>query len=246
MPNIAKILKDEIQRLAKKEINQAISGVRKSNATLRKIVAEHKRRIATLEQGNRKLTVRQVRLQRQAQPTITDREVEDTRFTAKSIKSLRRRLGISQFNLSKLLGASINIVTIWEKKQGRIKIRRPEVRAAFVELKGMKKVEVQERLGKSKSVSKKTGKAVQKKKIVAAAKPIRSKITANMIKDARKKLGISQPGLARLVGVSYQVVSVWEKKSGKLGFRNAKTEGALLAVMKFTKNQAQRRLARKK
>ncbi len=38
MPNIAKVLKDEIQRLARREVNQAIASLRKSNTTLKKTI----------------------------------------------------------------------------------------------------------------------------------------------------------------------------------------------------------------
>jgi DNA-binding transcriptional regulator YiaG len=239
MPNIAKILKDEIQRLARREANQAITGLKKSNTTLKKTVTEHKRRIAALEKENRKLISEQTKIQKQVQTEIPDQEVEDIRITSKQIRSLRRHLGISQVQLAKLLGVSINIVSIWERKPGRINIRKPEVRKGIIELKGMKKVEVQERLEKGKPVKKKGAKP-QKKKIV------KSRITVRMIKSIRKKLNISQAGLAKLAGVSNQAVSKWETLKGNLSFRNSKTEEALSAVMRMTKKEAQRKLKRKK
>jgi DNA-binding transcriptional regulator YiaG len=239
MPNIAKILKDEIQRLARREVKNAITTLAKSNAFLKKTVTEHKHRIAALEKENRKLISEQAKIQKQVQTEIPDQEVEDIRITSKQIRSLRRRLGISQAQLAKLLGVSINIVSIWEGKTGRINIRRPEVRKGIIELKGMKKVEVQERLEKGKSVKKK-GVKPQKSKIV------KSRITVRMIKSMRKKLNISQAGLAKLAGVSNQAVSKWETLKGNLSFRNSKTEEALSAVMRMTKKEAQRKLKRKK
>jgi DNA-binding transcriptional regulator YiaG len=113
------------------------------------------------------------------------------------------------------------------------------VRKGIIELKGMKKVEVQERLEKGKPVKKKGAKP-QKKKIV------KSRITVRMIKSMRKKLNISQAGLAKLAGVSNQAVSKWETLKGNLSFRNSKTEEALSAVMRMTKKEAQRKLKRKK
>ena len=245
MPNIAKILKDEIQRLSRREVTQAIASLGKSNKTLKKTVTEHKRRIAALEKENRKLISGQVKIQKQTQSEIPDQEVEDIRITSKQIKSLRGRLDISQAGLSKLLGVSVNIVSIWEGKPGRIKIRKPEVKKGIIELKGMKRAEVQERLEKRKTVKK--GVKPRKSKIVKSQKSkiVKSRITVRMIKSARKNLDISQVGLAKLTGVSNQAVSKWETLKGNLIFRNSKTEEALSAIMKMTKKEAQRRLARK-
>ena len=246
MPNIAKVLKDEIQRLSRREVTQAITGLKKSNTTLKKTVTEHKRRIAALEKDNRKLISRQAKIQKQTQSTIPDQEVEDIHITSKQIKSLRGHLGVSQAGLSKLLGVSTNIVSIWEGKPGRIKIRKPEVKKGIIELKGMTKAEVQERIEKRKTVKK--GVKPRKSKIVKSQKSkiVKSRITVRMIKSARKNLDISQAGLAKLAGVSNQAVSKWETLKGNLIFRNSKTEEALLSVMKMTKKEAQRKLKRKK
>ncbi|MFC1590957.1 hypothetical protein ACFL43_00365 [Thermodesulfobacteriota bacterium] len=148
MPNIATVLKDEIQRLARKEIKQAITPLIKSNSSLKKTISEHRRRIAALEKENKSLISQQSKIQKQTQTEIPDLETGDIWIYAKGLKSLRKRLGISQAALGKLTGASMQAVTLWEKKTGRIKIRNPEVRSALAELKSMKKTEVQERLGK--------------------------------------------------------------------------------------------------
>jgi len=59
-----------------------------------------------------------------------------------------------------------------------------------------------------------------------------------MTKATRKKLGISQNGLAKLVGVSNQALSKWETMEGSLTFRDSKTKENLLAVIKMTKERA--------
>ena len=45
-------------------------------------------------------------------------------------------------------------------------------------------------------------------------------ITGKGIKALRKRLGLTQAGLAKLAGVSGPAVVQWEKKSGKIGLRN--------------------------
>jgi DNA-binding transcriptional regulator YiaG len=143
MPNISKIFKDEIARVARKEMQQPLAAVRKSNATLKKTVTELKRTVALLHKelarGQRTASCRSA-------PEAAAAPADDLRVTAKQLKSLRSRLGISQRELMALIGASIQSVALWETKPGRIRIRKPHVRAALCELKGMKKAEVQERL----------------------------------------------------------------------------------------------------
>lgn len=55
MPNIAKILKDEISRIARKEAKQAVAPFRKPTAGARRTFADLKRRMAALEKVNKQL-----------------------------------------------------------------------------------------------------------------------------------------------------------------------------------------------
>ena len=48
MANVAKVLKEEIARISRKEVKSAIGGLGKSNMNLRKIVADRKKRVASL------------------------------------------------------------------------------------------------------------------------------------------------------------------------------------------------------
>jgi len=55
MPNIAKVFKDEIIRLARKEAKTAITPVRKPSIAARKALAELKRRFSALEKATKSL-----------------------------------------------------------------------------------------------------------------------------------------------------------------------------------------------
>jgi DNA-binding transcriptional regulator YiaG len=70
-------------------------------------------------------------------------------FTAKIIKALRRKLGVSQGDLGKLAGVSTNSVYKWEQNRWRLKIRQGTA-AALLALRGMGKREVRARLGKTR------------------------------------------------------------------------------------------------
>jgi DNA-binding transcriptional regulator YiaG len=147
MPNIANVLKDEIKRLARREINLTITPLKVSNAALKKLVYEHKRRIVALEKENKRLAV----LQGKIHGPVYDNTTKDGfSITGRQVRSLRGRLGISQVQLAKLIGVSENIVSIWENKPGRLRLRKPGIWKALLDLKGMKRSEVLEQVQQQK------------------------------------------------------------------------------------------------
>lgn len=151
-----------MQRISRRETNQAIAKLRKDLMVLKKNVVEQKRRIADLEKMNKSLSRQQERLARhpavQAEiPPVS----EEVSIYSRSVKSLRRRFSLTQADLAGLLGVSKNIIAIWEKKTGKLNIRNLDVRKALLDLKKMKKAEIDERLDKTqkkKPAKKKTRK----------------------------------------------------------------------------------------
>lgn len=144
MPDIAKVLKEEIQRLARKETKAATTNLRKDNAALKRAVADHKRRLATLERDNRRLLSQINRGQRQSMRT-SDGEVENARITARMIWSIRERFGLSQSDLANLLDVSAQSIYQWEHKEGRLTFRG-DTKAAIVALRRQSVADVKERL----------------------------------------------------------------------------------------------------
>ncbi len=142
MPNIANVLKDEIKRIARREINLTLTPLKVSNAALKKLVYEHKKRIAALEKENKRLAALQVKIHRPVHDNAPKLKEDNFRITGQQVRSLRGRLGISQARLAQLLGVCDNIVAIWENKPGRLQIQRSEVRKALSDLKEMKKQDV--------------------------------------------------------------------------------------------------------
>jgi DNA-binding transcriptional regulator YiaG len=143
MPDIAKVLREEIQRLARKEVKAAISPLKKDNANLKRTVADHKRRLAQLERDAKQLLAQAKKSQDSVTKTSGD-EVEKARITAKMIKSIRNRLGLSQAKLAKILGVATNTVLLWEQKEGRLTFRNPDTKSAIVGLREMTKAEMAE------------------------------------------------------------------------------------------------------
>lgn len=144
MPNIAKMLKDEIQRIAKHEIKNATTVLRKDNSILKRTVADLKKRLVKLESINKRLI--------KAQPdTPSDAPAEASdgskaRVTGKMIKSIRSRLGLSQGDFARLVGVSGQSVLKWEHA-GRLNFRG-DTKERIVAVRQMGKREVKAALEK--------------------------------------------------------------------------------------------------
>ncbi len=140
MPNIAAVLKEEITRLARKEVRKQTNVLRKASVQYRKDIAEMKRRISELQRKVSPLE-KQVRKNLPSQPTKVDGE--HVRFTAKGLRSQRQRLGLSAEDYGKLIGVTDQTVYNWEHETARP--RKQQV-AAIASLRHLGKREVRARL----------------------------------------------------------------------------------------------------
>jgi DNA-binding transcriptional regulator YiaG len=116
MPNIASVFKDEILRLARKEIRQQTSVLKKMSAQYRKGIAELERRMLELQ---RKVTPLQKQVLRGVSSQPVEGDGEHTRFTAKGLRSQRKRAGLSAANYGKLLGVAGQTIYSWEGETSR-------------------------------------------------------------------------------------------------------------------------------
>ena len=138
MPNLSSILKTEINRLARKEIKAAIDPLRKASAGQRKEIAELKRRVASLQ--------RDLKAASKPSKARTDAGGEatgSTRFSAKGLKSLRARLGLSAAEFGLLVGASGQSIYKWETGKA---VPRSSQQVALAALRGIGKREAGKRL----------------------------------------------------------------------------------------------------
>lgn len=140
MPNIATVLKQEITRLARKEIKTQTDALRKSVTSLRSEVAALKRELK--EQG---ASLRQAqRTTKTAKPTPDVEEgARAARFTAKGLASLRRRLELSASDFGRLIGASGQSVYGWEAGSTHPRARQV---AAIAAVRSLGKKEARQRL----------------------------------------------------------------------------------------------------
>ena len=141
MSNITGVLKDEIRRLcvailaiAKREVkletsktDRAIVQCRRDIAHLNRLLAEQAKKIASLQRHAEKPA---------AQPT--EKAAEMLRFSARSVKAQRTRLGLSASNYGKLVGVSPLTIYAWE--QGKSRPHKAKF-AALVAVRGIGKRE---------------------------------------------------------------------------------------------------------
>jgi DNA-binding transcriptional regulator YiaG len=157
MPNIAKVLKEEIARISRKEARTAVGKLHTNAIRLRKNTADLRNRVAALEKENKQLSSLLEKVG-QSLPSAAPEAAEKIRITAKGIRSLRRKLGLSQTKFAKLLGVSTQIVQIWAKKTGALKVRET-TKAAIRSIRGIGAREARQRLEEMQA-AKKTRKPV--------------------------------------------------------------------------------------
>jgi len=116
MPNIAAVLKEEIARLARREIRGQMRPLKRASAQYRRDIAEMKRRVSDLQH---KLGPLQKQVLRGAPSPAVPDEGNRVRFTAKGLRSQRQRLGLSAADYGKLVGVTGQTIYSWEHETAR-------------------------------------------------------------------------------------------------------------------------------
>ncbi|HEX2548169.1 MAG TPA: helix-turn-helix transcriptional regulator [Ramlibacter sp.] len=143
MPNIAAVLKDEIARIARKEVRAQTEEFKKSSAQYRAHIAALRRRIDDLERQVKRVGKSSTRSSPAAE--AEDAGGRQRRFSATRLAAQRRKLGLSAADFATLLGVSGQSVYKWEHGEARPRARQLEAIAA---LRGIGKREAAERLAK--------------------------------------------------------------------------------------------------
>jgi DNA-binding XRE family transcriptional regulator len=112
MPNIGVLLKQEITRLARREVRAEVVATRKASTQYRRHIAALRRKVGTLERQVSQLQRRVVDKPASGATAGPERKM---RFVAKGFKSQRNRLGLSAAEFGRLLGVSAQSVYNWEQ-----------------------------------------------------------------------------------------------------------------------------------
>ncbi|MGA0570049.1 helix-turn-helix domain-containing protein [Variovorax sp. VNK109] len=116
MPNIASAIKEEIGRLARKEIRSETEQLKRASANYRADIAQLKRHIAQLESQLKKLQKAGVR---GATPVSTEDDQPSLRFRQEGLSAHRKRLGLSAADFGKLVGVSAQTIYNWEAGESK-------------------------------------------------------------------------------------------------------------------------------
>jgi DNA-binding transcriptional regulator YiaG len=219
MPNVAQVLKQEMRRIAAKEVRA--SGLGPKVKALQQQIRELGKRLKALEA---RPTPAPVELPVGVRAGAAEAGLVRLKLTPAAIKKIRARLGLSQAKFAKRLGVSHGAVYQWEA--GRMKPGSKA--AASLHALGAQPAAVPTQPSAKRPKPRRKGR--------------RFKATPAVLKRVRAKLGVTQAELASLLGVSHSAVAKWE--AGRISPRE-ETAAALQDLEGVGKREARRRLAAK-
>lgn len=144
MPNVASVLKSEIARLSGKAVREHVAPIRSATNTHRKQLADLKRQLHQLQRQVAQLQ----KVTAKAAPQVPADASTKFRFTAKGLRTLRRRLDLSAQEFGQLVQVGGQTIYSWEAEKSS---PRPKQLPAIVELRKIGKREARARLDQLKS-----------------------------------------------------------------------------------------------
>lgn len=144
MPNFTKMFQEEVRRLARKEFKASLENVRREIVEARRAVSQLRKKIAAMQKENKGTAEKAVKgvLQKAAAET---EEKDRARISSTTIRTMRKKLGLTQLEMGKLLNVSGQSVYQWERRGGRLRLRNA-TRKAILELKKLGVREARRRL----------------------------------------------------------------------------------------------------
>ena len=153
MGKLESTIKSEIERLAKREMRKVLVPLKRDVRSLKVTASQLRRAVLPLErfaaEQQRELAKREIRLE------VSPDEVKKSRFSPRLIKTLRKKLGITQKELAILAGVTVGAAHQWEIGKFTPKA---EKKATLAALRKLGRTEVKKLLK-----SKNPGKATDKK-----------------------------------------------------------------------------------
>lgn len=140
MSNFMTQFRNEMSRLAKKELRVEATLLKKAASQSKSEIAALKRRVAELETSLRALTRAQSKSAR-FEKVLTN---PDLRFRVSGFVSLRKRLDLSAAEMAKLIGVSPQSIYHWEAGKSR---PRPTQLKSIAEIRKLGKKKIVELLG---------------------------------------------------------------------------------------------------
>ena len=136
MPDVAKVLREEVQRLAKRQVKAVVAPIKRDNVRLKKDVSNLRRELTALTRTSRELLARVTAVVATKETECATERAAKLRPTSKSLAGLRRRLALTQVEFGRLLGVTGQAVVNWEGKGSRVRMRS----ASLAALAGIQKI----------------------------------------------------------------------------------------------------------
>ncbi len=140
MPNVAAVLKDEIRRVARKELKAEIANLARQSARHRRDIAALKREITELK---RQVAYLEKQEGKRIGKSPSNGAAEEARFSPKWLASHRAKLDLSAADYAALVGVSPLSIYNWES--GKSRPRQAQV-TKLAGIRGIGKREAQRRL----------------------------------------------------------------------------------------------------
>ncbi|MBT2748268.1 MULTISPECIES: helix-turn-helix transcriptional regulator [unclassified Lysobacter] len=146
MPNIATVLKDEITRLARKEMRQQVDPLRAQVLAQRKAISALKNEVEKLQRDVVKLS--KGTSKNTPAKAGSSESGKQSRYSGALLRKLRERLGLSRDAFAPLLGASSQTLYNWEQTETR---PRQEFLDKIALIRGLSKAQVQDLLAQAQA-----------------------------------------------------------------------------------------------
>ena len=141
MPNFAVVIKEEIKRLARKEVRRGTPTLRRNSAKFRRDIAALKK---DLKQVTKKLAfLLSMETKKGSSAPAASTDGQQVRFSPKWLKRHREKLDLSALDYGRLVGVSLQTIYQWE--QGKTHPRRSQL-PALSSVRGLGKREVLQKL----------------------------------------------------------------------------------------------------
>jgi DNA-binding transcriptional regulator YiaG len=112
MGNLEGIIKDEIIRLARREMRKSFVPLRRDVWSMKGIVSQLRKSVLILQRFK---SQQEKQMAQKPAPEVTPEEIKKTRFSPRLIKTLRKHLGLNQREMAALAGVTVGAVFQWEK-----------------------------------------------------------------------------------------------------------------------------------
>lgn len=133
MPDVSSVLKTEITRVARKALKAELDALRRASAGYRKEIASLKRTVSALQRGQ-KSAEKTSKAKASSEVQDTEESSSRARMSAKVLKTLRTKLGLSAAEFGQLAGASGQSIYNWEQGKNAPRAKQLEALAALRKL----------------------------------------------------------------------------------------------------------------